>query len=143
MSFNVLIVDDSHSMRAVIKKIIAISGFKMDKCLEANDGLEALEVLAKDWVDIIISDINMPRLNGFQLLSALKEDNLFRSIPVIIISTEGSSERMAEAFRHGAKGFIKKPFQPEDVRAMLYEVVGVGRDGEYDEYEQSDDGCDF
>jgi two-component system, chemotaxis family, chemotaxis protein CheY len=143
MSFNVLIVDDSHSMRAVIKKIITISGFKMDKCLEANDGVEALEVLGKNWVDIIISDINMPRLDGFQLLGTLKEDSLFRNIPVIIISTEGSSERIAEAFRYGAKGFIEKPFQPEDVRAILYEVVGMGEGGEHEEHERSDDGCDF
>ena len=143
MPCNVLIVDDSPSMRAVIKKIIAISGFKMDKCLEANDGLEALEVLAKDRADIIISDIDMPRLDGFQLLGALQEDNLFRNIPVIILSTGGSRAKKAEAFRHGAKGFVKKPFQPENVRAVLYEVLGMGKDREYEEHERSDDGCDF
>ncbi|MBN2256133.1 MAG: response regulator, partial [Deltaproteobacteria bacterium] len=64
MSFNVLIVDDSNSMRSVIKKIVSLSGFKMDQCLEAGNGKEALDVLEKSWVDVIISDINMPEMNG-------------------------------------------------------------------------------
>src|SRR3972149_85241 len=102
MSFNVLIVDDSMSMRAVIRKIIVMSGFRMDKCLEAGNGREALETLSHEWVDVIVSDINMPELNGLELLSLLKKDNLYRGIPVIMVSTEGSAERVTEAFGCGA-----------------------------------------
>ena len=143
MSFNVLIVDDSRSIRSVIKKIISMSGFRMDQCLEAENGRDALHVLSENWVDVILSDINMPEMNGFELLEALKKDSLLKDIPVIIISTEGREERIQDAFGLGAKGFIKKPFLPEEVKSILYEVIGVDDDGEYGEDEGDDGDLDF
>jgi two-component system, chemotaxis family, chemotaxis protein CheY len=143
MSFNVLIVDDSGAMRSVIKKIITISGFKMSQCFEAGNGCEALEQLKQSWVDVIISDINMPEMNGLQLLQSLNQDPLYQNIPVIIVSTEGSSERMQEAMQGGAKGFIKKPFLPDDIRRVLHDVTGVGADGEYQEDQRDADNSDF
>lgn len=143
MSFNVLIVDDSNSMRAVIKKIISISGFKIDQCIEAGNGKEALEALTDNWVDVIVSDINMPEMNGFELLKTLKEDNLLKNIPVILITTESSEGRMQDAFNLGAKGFIKKPFTPEEVKKILYEVIGVSDEGEYEEDRGDNEAFDF
>ena len=143
MSFNVLIVDDSNSMRSVIKKIITISGFKMDQCYEAGNGKQALEILSKVWVDVILSDLNMPEMNGLELLAALKGDGLLQEIPVIIISTEGSDERKKAVLDMGAKEFIKKPFSPEYVKKVLYEVIGVGDEGTYEGNEKDDDGGDF
>lgn len=143
MSFNVLIVDDSGAMRAVIKKIINISGFKMSQCLEAGNGREALEKMKGNWVDVIISDINMPEMNGLELLRLLNKDPLYQNIPVIIVSTEGSRERMEEVLNCGAKGFIKKPFLPEDIRSVLYNVIGVGANGEYQEDRRDADDGDF
>ena len=143
MSFNVMIVDDSGAMRAVIKKVITISGFKMSLCLEAGNGREALERLQENWVDVIISDLNMPEMNGLELLQSLNQDALYQNIPAIIVSTEGSSERMKEALNRGAKGFIKKPFLPEDIRKILYDVIGVGADGEYQDDSRNADDGDF
>ena len=143
MSFNVLIVDDSNSMRAVIKKIISISGFKIDQCVEAGNGKEALEALTDNWVDVIVSDINMPEMNGFELLKSLKEDDLLKNIPVILITTESSEKRMQDAFNLGAKGFIKKPFAPEEVKRILYEVIGVSDEGEYEEDRGDNEAFDF
>ena len=143
MSFNVLIVDDSNSMRAVIKKIVTISGFQMDKCLEAGNGREAMEVLSTNWIDIIISDINMPEVNGMELLEQLQKNETLKEIPVIMITTEGSVERMQEAFKLGAKGFIKKPFLPEEIKKVLYQVIGVGENGEYKEDTRDADELDF
>ena len=143
MSFNVLIVDDSGAMRAVIKKIITISGFKMNRCFEADNGCEALKQLKQNWVDVIISDINMPEMNGLQLLQSLSQYPLYQSIPVIIVSTEGSRDRIKEALQRGAKGFIKKPFLPEDIRRVLHDVIGVGADGEYQEDQRDADNGDF
>jgi two-component system chemotaxis response regulator CheY len=143
MSFNVMIVDDSAAMRAVIKKVITISGFKMSLCMEAGNGREALERLKGNWVDVIVSDINMPEMGGLELLQTLSRDELYRNIPVIIVSTEGSRERMKEAMDRGAKGFIKKPFLPEDIRSVLYEVIGVGTDGEYQDDSGNADKGDF
>jgi two-component system chemotaxis response regulator CheY len=143
MSFNILIVDDSNSMRAVIKKIISISGFKMDQCFEAANGKLALEVLASNWVDAIISDINMPEMNGLELLDRLQTDEMLREIPVIVISTEGSQERIEAVMVKGAKSFIKKPFLPEEIRKQLYEMLGVNHEGGYDEDQGTSDDCDF
>ncbi len=143
MSFNVLIVDDSRSMRAVIKKTISMSGFKMDQCVEAGNGREALDVLAKAWVDVIISDINMPEMNGLELLEELKKDSLLKAIPAIVISTEGSEKRIQDAYDLGARGFIKKPFLPEEIKKVLYEVIGVSDEGEYGEDKGDDDTFDF
>jgi len=143
MSFNVMIVDDSGAMRSVIKKVITLSGFKMSLCMEAGNGREALERLQGNWVDVIISDINMPEMGGLELLQALSQDALYQNIPVIIVSTEGSSERMKEALDRGAKGFIKKPFLPEDMRSVLHKVIGVGTDGEYQDDSGNADQGDF
>ena len=140
---NVLIVDDSNSMRAVIKKIVTISGFKMDSCLEAGNGRQAMELLADNWVDVIISDINMPEVSGLELLDQLSKNKTLKEIPVIMITTEGSEQRMQEAFARGAKGFIKKPFLPEEIKKVLYNVIGVGDDGQYEEDSRNDDDLDF
>ena len=143
MSFNVMIVDDSGAMRSVIKKVITLSGFNMSLCMEAGNGREALERLQGNWVDVIISDINMPEMGGLELLQALSRDALYQNIPVIIVSTEGSRERMKEALDRGAKGFIKKPFLPEDIRSVLHKVIGVGTDGEYQDDSGNADQGDF
>lgn len=131
MSFNVLIVDDSNAMRSVIRKVIQLSGFRMDNCYEAGNGKQALGVLASEWVDVILSDIHMPEMDGFELLKEIHKHDVFQHIPVIMISTEGSLERVNEAYALGAKGFIKKPFLPEELKRILHEVIGVGDEGEY------------
>ena len=143
MSFNVLIVDDSGAMRSVVKKIITISGFKMDQCFEAANGREALELLKETWVDIIMSDLNMPEMNGLELLANLKKDELLKEIPVVIITTEGSDERKKLVADMGASGFIKKPFVPEEVRRILYDVVGMTEEGTYGGNQAEADGVDF
>jgi two-component system chemotaxis response regulator CheY len=131
MSFNVLIVDDSNAMRSVIRKVIQLSGFRMDNCYEAGNGKQALGVLSSEWVDVILSDIHMPEMGGLELLKEICQHDVFKNIPVIMISTEGSLERVNEAYALGAKGFIKKPFLPEELKRILHEVIGVGDEGEY------------
>jgi two-component system, chemotaxis family, chemotaxis protein CheY len=131
MSFNVLIVDDSNAMRSVVRKVIQLSGFRMDHCYEAGDGKQALGVLSSEWIDVILSDIHMPEMDGFELLREIHAHDVFKNIPVIMISTEGSLERVNEAYALGAKGFIKKPFLPEELKRILHEVIGVGDEGEY------------
>ena len=143
MTLNILIVDDSYSMRSVIRKIIALSGFKMDQCYEAQNGREALDVLSQQWVDVILSDINMPEMNGIDFLKHLKQDNLYKEIPVIFVTTEGSTERIMEAKSAGAGGFLKKPFLPEELRKLLCDLVGLSDDGRYGGEDKEDDTLDF
>ncbi len=115
----------------------------MDQCLEAGNGREAMALLADHWVDVIISDINMPEVNGLEFLEQLARNETLREIPVIMITTEGSEQMMQEAFARGAKGFVKKPFLPEEIKKILYQVIGVGDDGQYEEDAGSADGLDF
>lgn len=140
MAFNVLIVDDSSSMRAVIRRSIKVSGFNVGEYLEAADGREALTVLNDQWVDIVLTDINMPHMNGMQLISEIKADAMLRSIPVVMVTTEGSEKRIQESVELGASGYIKKPFLPEDVKRTLSDIMGETEDAERDLVEEFEDG---
>lgn len=143
MSFNVLIVDDSSSMRAVIRKVVAMSGFNVDNCFEADNGIEALTVLSDNWIDLVISDINMPEMNGIELLKTMNDDEMFKMIPVVMVTTEGNEERIREAFDQGARGYLRKPFLPEECRNMLYKVVGFREDGQYESDDDDTGSLDF
>jgi two-component system chemotaxis response regulator CheY len=141
MAFNILIVDDSNSMRAIIKKIIRISGFNVGNCWEAADGKEAMKVLKNEWVDLVLTDINMPNMDGMELITVMKKDQLLRSIPVVMVTAEGSEKRVQEAMKLGAKGYIKKPFLPEDIKNALTKIMGEAEDAQrpYDgDHERSD-----
>ncbi|MDY6822685.1 MAG: response regulator [Thermodesulfobacteriota bacterium] len=137
MAVNILIVDDSLPMRAVIKKTIKASGYGAATFFEAEDGRQALDLLQNQWLDIIVSDYNMPDMDGMTLLTHLKADELLATIPVLIITTEGSRVKEQEFMDKGAAGYIKKPFTPEEIRDKLKQILGdtdeTGDNGEGDE----------
>jgi len=140
MAYNILIVDDSKSMRKVIRKIIGLSGFKVGEYWEAENGQEALTLLKENWVDLILSDFHMPVMNGLELLRHLKQDESLRDVPVVFITTESNENRLQELLTLGARGCIRKPFHPEEIRAYLAKIMG-----ESDEAGMavSDEECDF
>ena len=142
MAFNVLIVDDSSSMRAIIRKIMKVSGFNIGELLEAADGKEAIKVLTDEWVDLVLADINMPNMNGLELISEMKKDEMLKSIPVVMITAEGSEKRIQESMKLGASGYIKKPFLPEEIKRTLSAIMGEDEDGQRD-YDEDDGGSDF
>jgi len=123
MAFNILVTDDSETMRAVIKKTVSMSGVPVGEFHEAGNGIEALAVLENNWIDVILSDINMPEMGGMELLKKISEDEDLRKIPLIFITTESSDARQEEAKKLGVAGYVKKPFQPETIKAILYEVL--------------------
>lgn len=129
MAFNVLIVDDSSSMRAIIKKTIKVSGFNVGQFLTAEDGTDAMKVLSAEWVDVVLTDINMPNMNGIELIKRMKEDEILETIPVVIVTTEGSERVKKQSMELGVKALIKKPFKPEDIRNALNRIMGEDRDG--------------
>lgn len=140
MSYNVLIVDDSRSMRKVIKKVLQLTGLQIGESLEASNGQEALDILENHWIDLILSDIHMPVMDGFGLIRTLKEKDMLKDLPVIFVTTEANQERMQEALDLGAKGYIRKPFRPEEIRSLLARIMGVSHELGV---AISDDGCDF
>ena len=119
MAKTVLIVDDSNTMRKIVSRSLRQAGIEFDTILEAADGLEALEVLRGNKVDIVLSDINMPNMTGLEFLKAKAEDDAIKDVPVIMISTETGADIINEAKSYGAKGAIKKPFTPDLINEIL------------------------
>jgi two-component system chemotaxis response regulator CheY len=125
MAYRVMIVDDSPSMRAFVRRVIDLSGFEVDFCMHAGNGAEALALLEQHTVDIILTDINMPEMNGEDFVRHLEEHEEFRAIPVVVISTDATQNRMQRMLALGAKGYVAKPFSPEALRAELDRVLGM------------------
>jgi two-component system, chemotaxis family, chemotaxis protein CheY len=123
MAYNVLIVDDSLTMRKVILKALNLSGFQLGDCLEAGNEEEALKVLDFNWVDLILTDLNMPVMNGLDLVKNLKAHPAYKEIPIVLVTTEGSETRLQELFELGVKDYIQKPFHPETLRDVLSRIM--------------------
>jgi len=123
MAYNVLIVDDSPGMRKVIRKMLGQSGFVTASCLEAGDGLEALAVLSKERVDIVFTDINMPNMNGEELMEQISIKPECKHLLVIVVSTDRSEERMQRMMALGAKGYVTKPFVPRTLGYALTKLT--------------------
>ena len=142
MAYNILIVDDSLAMRAVIKKSINISGFNAGRILYASNGKEALDVLQEEWCDLVVTDYNMPHMNGMELIIKIKEDESLSAIPIVVVTTEGSAKRVEEFMEAGAAGYIKKPFTPEQIKQQLNNILGEPEDGE-ENADNGDEEFDF
>jgi len=124
MSYNILIVDDSPSMRQVIRRTIQISGFNVENFFEVNNGKEALDLLDNEWVDVILSDINMPVMDGITFIRSLHKDIIMANIPVIVITTEGREACLKTLLDLGVTTYLQKPFKPETIRNKLIEIIG-------------------
>jgi two-component system chemotaxis response regulator CheY len=130
MAFNVLIVDDSAVMRAMIARVVRLSGLPIAAIHEAGDGAAGLAAAREHWVDLVLLDVNMPVMDGEEMLRRLRAAPETAALPVVVVSTEGS-----EARRHALEAldvsFIRKPFKPEDLRAVILRATGVTPDDEY------------
>jgi len=125
MEVRVLIVDDSPAMRSFIRRVLELSGLEVGCCLEASNGQEALGVLADNWVDAVLTDINMPQMDGEELLRQMSGHEVLRSIPVLVVSTDRTEARIQKMLMLGAKGYVTKPFAPETLREELEHSLGV------------------
>jgi two-component system, chemotaxis family, chemotaxis protein CheY len=121
--YNILIVDDSRTIRAVISKTLEIADVPTANVWEAGNGLEALEILRKEWVDIVFADINMPEMNGIELVEQMSTEGMLETVPVVIVSTEGSRQRIEELRSKGVKAYLRKPFAPESLKNVIDEIL--------------------
>ncbi len=119
MSVDVLIVDDSAAIRKILQRMLGQAGVTLGKVVEAGDGVEALERLKAQPVNLILSDINMPNMDGIQLLTELKSKAESKHIPVIMITTEGGEAKVMEALELGAAGYVRKPFTSDQIKEKL------------------------
>jgi len=125
MAINILVVDDSSVMRAMIIKTMKMSDVSVGDIHQAANGQEGLEALDKNWIDLVLLDINMPVMNGEEMVERMKEDPEMKGIPVLVVSTEGSKSRIERLEEKGIK-FIHKPFSPEEVQEAINSILGTG-----------------
>ena len=119
----ILIVDDSSMMRAMIKRVVKLTNVPVQEILEAGDGAEALTLLEQHDVQLLLTDINMPVMNGAELLRALADDDRWSGLTRVIISTDGSTARREEAAELDVRCYLEKPFSPEVLRDVLNDVA--------------------
>lgn len=124
MAINILVVDDSAVMRSMIKKTIINSGVEVEQIHEASNGQEGLDVLDREWLDILFIDVNMPVMDGMEMLERVRNKPETRDIPVLIVSTESNNERIQLISKLRA-GFVHKPFTPEKLKDKILEALGV------------------
>ncbi|MEW6411919.1 MAG: response regulator [Candidatus Zixiibacteriota bacterium] len=125
MAYNILVVDDSKTIRSIVAKTLRLTKLEINEIFEAANGKEALDCLADNWVDIVFSDLNMPVMTGIELLNTMAEDGLLKDIPVVVISTDGSSARIEELKQKGVREYLRKPFTPESISETITRVLGV------------------
>ena len=118
-----IVADDSMFIRRIISKIITPLGYEL---AEAANGQDVLDILDKDWqsIDLILMDWNMPTMDGFEALQAIKGDQRFSSIPVIMLTSESDEKRINMAYEVGANGYLEKPFTPDELIAHIEKVMG-------------------
>ena len=120
----VLIVDDSSVMRKIVERSLRQAGLDLMEVLQASNGVEALVEVQKGNLDLILSDINMPAMDGIEFLRNLGTIDAAKGVPVVMITTEGSEARVVEALSVGAKGYIRKPFTTEQVKERVSALLG-------------------
>jgi len=125
MAFNILIVDDSATLRTMVKRTLTLSGLSLGELYEAGSGIEALALLEKEWVDLVLADINMPGMDGYEMTRRMSQKDTTKNIPVIVVSTEASTARIEELKQFGVKGYVHKPFTPEKIKDAVLGVLGV------------------
>jgi two-component system chemotaxis response regulator CheY len=123
MATDVMIVDDSTAIRKILRRMLGQTGLTLGSVVEAGDGIEALEKLKQQPIDLILSDINMPNMDGIRLLIELKSRPESKHIPVIMITTEGSEAKVMEAIQLGASGYVKKPFTSDQIKEKLVDLI--------------------
>lgn len=123
MAKTILAVDDSKTMRDMVSFTLKQAGFAV---IDAEDGKHALERIKGAKVDAIITDLNMPNMNGFDLIRALRADPSYKFAPILMLTTEGDDSKKAEGKSAGATGWIVKPFNPEKLVQVVKKVCGEG-----------------
>lgn len=122
---NILIVDDSSTVRAVIKRTLGIAGVPTEELRQAANGQEAIDILHSEHMDIVFTDINMPVMGGVEMIQRIRNDDALKSVPIVVVSTEGSTTRIAELQALGVQGYLRKPFTPEAIRQVVDDLEEI------------------
>lgn len=140
MPYNLLIVDDSRSLRKVLIKTIRMCHIGETTFFQASNGKEALDLLSHEWVDLIFSDINMPIMDGYEFIGEVRKNDIFQQTPIIVITSEIRKQEMESVLKDKVAGILTKPFRPEEIRSFLVNLLGIeeSEDGEDEDFEGYD-----
>lgn len=131
MSYRILVVDDSPVSRKMVCKAVAMSGLDVGEVLEASNGKEALAMVAETWVDVVLADINMPVMDGADMVAAMAKQDFMSTTPVVIISSEKGAERMDAMRALGVSAYLPKPFRPEQIKQVVGELLRERKEGHH------------
>ena len=120
MEMPILTVDDSRTMREMLRMVLTEAGYRV---MQAEDGQHGLEVLQQEMPRVIVTDINMPRMDGFDFIKAVRSEKLYRAIPILVLTTESDAAKKLRAKEAGATGWIVKPFDPSKLIAAVQRVA--------------------
>jgi two-component system chemotaxis response regulator CheY len=120
---DVLIVDDSAAIRKILQRVLRQTEIPIGTVYEAGDGVEALETLRRQAIGLVLSDINMPNMDGLEFLTKMRSEQMWQAIPVLMVSTEGTQAKVLEAVEHGANGYVRKPFTAEQIKEKLVGLI--------------------
>ncbi len=123
MALDILIVDDSAAIRKILQRVLTQLQVPIGAVYEASDGREALEMLKTKLVGLVFSDINMPNMDGIELLTRLKASDVLKAVPVVMVTSEGSQAKVLQALELGAVGYVRKPFTPEHIKEKLAGII--------------------
>ncbi|MCX8083386.1 MAG: response regulator [Calditerrivibrio sp.] len=119
----IITVDDSSTMRRIIKNTLQKLGF--NNILEAGNGIEGLDVLAKNKIDLVITDWNMPEMDGLTFVKAIRAKPEYKELPILMVTTEAAKEDILTALRSGVNNYIVKPFTPETLQEKVFKLLGL------------------
>lgn len=140
MPFNILIVDDSTCMRKVLRKSIVMCGIGEVEFFEAENGKLALDIVRNEWIDLVLSDINMPVMDGLEMIKILGEEGSLKNIQVIVITSDKQETTKKTINDRNVVDILYKPFKPEDLRQLLIKIFNLEMDN--DQYANTE-GLDF
>jgi two-component system chemotaxis response regulator CheY len=124
MAYNILIVDDSMIVRKVVARAVRMTGEDIGEIFEAANGREAIDILDAQWVDLMFADLNMPVMNGVEMVEEMERQGKLKETPVVIVSTDRSEMRMRELKARGVREYLNKPFTPEGIRDIMARLLG-------------------
>lgn len=124
MAYNILIVDDSMIVRKVVGRAVRMTGTDIGEIFEAANGQEAIDVLDAEWIDLLFADLNMPVMNGVEMIEEMERQGKLKETPVVIVSTDRSEMRMRELKARGVREYLNKPFTPEGIRDIMMRCLG-------------------
>jgi two-component system chemotaxis response regulator CheY len=123
MALDVLIVDDSAAIRKILQRVLVQADVALGSVYEASDGQEAIAKLKHSSVNLILADVNMPNMDGLELLGRLKANQAWKDVPVLMVTTEGSQNKVMQALQLGANGYLRKPFTADQIKEKLVGIL--------------------